>query len=226
MSQAGDAGGQAVVKKTIVEILNQRQFSHLSSEDTSTSVDPFGQILRGILEFPPIRQIGSFLEKLLKPLEGFFSFVAARLGEGDIFWYFVTGLFVLLFISLILKIWHILSKSMVYQESERLQKPACIPFDDLRKKTSASVNSLDYKAAIQNMYLLMLHILDKRTTVSLSLTNREIEERLGMIAQNEAIDAFHCCTVIFEDTVYAGRTADQALFSDFSSHYEVFKRTF
>jgi len=230
MSQVTDPGGESAVRKALSEILSDPRFAHLSKGDTQAGTEPVGDFFRSIQEFPPVIKIGSFLEKLLRPLNDLFSFLAVKLGEGDILWYAVTGLCIVLFVFVVLQICRSIRDSLVMGEKEikDTRKPGF--FSPTRYETEAlnSAAALDYRTAIQNMYLLMLLNLEKRNAMDYSRasTNREIEEKLAVIARKDLLRAFHCCTVIFEETIYAGRAVDTSLFAEFSSHYETFTRTF
>jgi hypothetical protein len=221
-----------LVKKTVGEILQERQFSRVPVElNPASSPDPLSHLLREIAHLPLVRQVGACVEKLLKPLQGVLDFIMAKLNEGDLYWYALLIFCTMLLLLLVLQIYGIIKKNIVVQvekEKIRHKKTGIIKIDRLEDKAAASIMTLDFMRAIKTLYLAMLLTVNERSPLNflLSSTNREIEHQLETLTGGEALGAFHRCTAIFDDAVYAGKTLNHTLFLEFNTYYEIFKRTF
>jgi hypothetical protein len=218
------------VRKALQEILDQRQFTHLSpNEGSSDSMERLFSYAKSLFDTPCIKKMLLLMERLTAPILDFLKKNIGHIFSSNASWHILLALSVILMIGMIILILRTLRRNIVHHAETNKDDESPVPGDDLEtseEKAAINERNGDYVGALRNLYHALLLFLDEKKIARFdeSSTNGEIETELRQKCSNEAMELFRHCTLQFERILYADASASESQLKRFRENYDSFKR--
>ncbi|GEM_PF-2342148 len=210
------------VEKALDEILKDRQFSQLREGRLGTSQEM--DALEKIFSTPMIKNINAFLGKLARPVIDFFEMVYSHLAKGEILWYILTALVLILCGAIIYFLFRALRGNVVRNlvtQRDGTYSPSLPEEPDFERKAIELEESHQYQEAMRMLVRALLRALE-RLGVAADLeysTLREVETLIRSGSLVKVSEPFRSCYELFESRYYAGRPVTEVDFSQFKAEY-------
>ncbi|MDQ7824440.1 MAG: hypothetical protein RDV48_16685 [Candidatus Eremiobacteraeota bacterium] len=217
------------IRGALGEILQQKQFEHLSAPSEShNAFDYLGEALKNFLALPWVKHTLEFLASVWSRVLAFLKLLFGPLAAGERPFYLFVFMVIVLMVLLILHIYRNLKKNVVTEirEEEKESLPLPVPRADFEKRAREREASGEYLMAMAEMFHSFLYILQRKGIAGIgpSLTVRELGmllEREGTLGRRESLQAL---LLSYEKSFYGKGAPDREAFLGFKDLYEGLKR--
>jgi hypothetical protein len=217
------------VEKALDEILKDQRLSHLRDGQPPQQAD--ADLLDRLFSAPSIKSISALIGRISKPLVDLLQTVYSHLAKGEIGWYLITALVLILFGAVI---WHAiraLRGSLIKSQAstgspkssfQSLKEP------DFEKQAEDMEGSSQYQEAMRMLMRALMRAVQKRGMAAdpEHFTLREVEAMIGPGVYERVSKPFRSCIDIFESRYYAGIPVTESDLSRFKEEYRQCREIF
>jgi len=216
------------VEKALDEILKDQRLSHLRDGQPTQQAD--ADLLDRLFSSPSVKSISAFIGKISKPLVELLQTVYSHLAKGEMGWYLITALVLILFGAVI---WHAIRalrgsfiKSPASQGSTEAS-PKGMKEPDFEKQAEDMEGSSQYEEAMRMLMKALMRSLQRRGMAAdpEHCTLREVEAMIGPGVSERVSKPFRSCIDIFESRYYGGIPVTESDLSRFKTEYRQCRET-